>query len=249
MKNTHTDVQIRNPIPGTVKIFLLADITIAVLYVLDNVLNHPFEILTRLIDLDAEANLPAWYSSSQILFLGLLLSLFAFILRNRRPSPLLPAGVLSLICLALSLDEIAQIHEWLGNQSDKLLATGTRKSSFFGHTGIWMFLLGPVFLIAVTFLWRKLSPYLRGRGRVVRLYLLGFSMYVVSALGIEILANFVSSSQVNSVIQIVCEEFGEMMGVTLLIWATLELLASYDIRIQVGDRPSQSVLMESNFDR
>jgi hypothetical protein len=235
MKNTHTDAQTHNSILGTIKIFLLADITLVVLYILDNLLSHPFEILTRLVDLDEEANLPAWYSSSQILVLGLLLGLFAFIMRDRRPSPLLPAGALSLICLALSLDETAQIHEWIGNQSDKLMATGTRKGSLFGHTGIWMFILGPLFLIAITVLWRRLSPYLRGRGRVVRLYLLGFFVYVVSALGVEILANFVSPDQADSVVQIVCEEFGEMLGVTLLIWATLELITSYDIHIQVGD--------------
>lgn len=235
MKNTHADVQIRNPILGTVKIFLLADIIMAVLYILDNLLGHPFYIVTRLVDLDGEANMAAWYSSSQILFLGLLFGLFAFIMCDRKPSPLLPAGALSLMCLALSLDEIAQIHEWIGNQSDKLLAAGSRKSSLFSHTGIWMFLLGPLFLIAVTFLWRRLSPYLRDRERVVRLYLLGFCVYVVSAIGVEILANFVSPDQTDSVVQIVCEEFGEMLGVTLLIWATLKLLASYDIHIQMGD--------------
>ena len=235
MKNTQTDIQIRNPVLEVVKIFLIADIMMVVLYVLDNLLGHPFSIVTRLVDLDGEANLPAWYSSSQILFLGLLFALFALIMRHHRPSPFLPAGALSLMCLGLSLDETAQIHEWIGNQSDKLLTTGTRKDFLFGHTGIWMFLLGPFFMIAITVLWRRFLPYLRGRSRVVRLYLSGFFTYVLSALGIEILANFVSPNQADSVIQIICEEFGEMLGVTLLIWATLELLASYDIHIQVGD--------------
>lgn len=236
MKNIHANVRNHSSILGAIWIFMLADIMVAFLYILDNALGHPFYILTRLVDLDGEANLPAWYSSSQILFLGLLLGLFAFIMRNRKPSPLLPAGALSLICLALSLDEIAQIHEWIGNKSDQLLATGTRKGSLLGHTGIWMFLLGPLFLIIIAILWRKFSPYLRGRERVVRLYLLGFLVYIASALGVEILANFVSPAQADSVVQIVCEELGEMMGVTLLVWATLELLDSYDIHIQMEDR-------------
>lgn len=235
MKNIYTNFQNRTSSLGIVKMFLIADIIIVLLYILNNLLGHPFQILTHLLDLDEEANLPAWYSSSQILFLGLLIGLFAFAMRDRRPSPLLPAGALSLICFALSLDETAQIHEWIGNQSDKLLADGSRKSSVFSHTGIWMFLLGPLFLVVVSFLWRRLSPYLRDRERVVRLYWLGFCVYVTSAIGIEILANFVIPNQADSVVQIVCEEFGEMLGITLLIWATLELLASYDIHIQVGD--------------
>lgn len=235
MKNIYTKVQNRTSILGIAKMFLIADIIIVLLYILDNLLGHPFEILTHLVDMDGEVNLPTWYSSSQILFLGLLLSLFAFVMRDRRPSPLLPAGALSLICFALSLDETAQIHEWIGNQSDKLLADGSRKGSLFSHTGIWMFILGPVFLITVTFLWRKLFPYLRDRERVVRLYLLGFCVYFVSAIGVEIMANFVSPNQADSVLQIACEEFGEMLGVTILIWATLELLASYNIQIQMGD--------------
>jgi hypothetical protein len=69
----------------------------------------------------------------------------------------------------------------------------------------------------------------------VRLYLVGFFVYAASALGIEILANVVSPGGVASVIQVVCEELGEMLGVTLLVWATLDLLASYDIHVRVGD--------------
>jgi hypothetical protein len=70
----------------------------------------------------------------------------------------------------------------------------------------------------------------------VRLYIVGFVVYAGSALGIEILANVVSPGGLASVVQVVCEEMGEMLGVTLLVWATLELLASYDIRVRARDR-------------
>jgi hypothetical protein len=140
------------------------------------------------------------------------------------------------LCVAMSLDEVAQIHEWLGRKSDALLAAGTREGSFVPVTGIWMFLLGPPFVIVVALLWRDLVPFLQGRRRTVTLYVVGFVVYAVSALGVEFLANFVRPGGLGSVVQVVCEELGEMLGETLLIWATLELLTSHDIHVCVGDR-------------
>jgi hypothetical protein len=166
----------------------------------------------------------------------LLLGAFAVI--NRDPHITLRWSLFALpaLCLVLSLDEVAQIHEGLGSQSDVLLATGAREGSVVARTGIWMFLLGPPFLIVVALLWRAFIPFLQGRARVVRLYIVGFVVYAGSALGIEILANVVSPGGLASVVQVVCEEMGEMLGVTLLVWATLELLASYDIRVRARDR-------------
>lgn len=225
----------RGIIPTPVRVLLLADITMVALYVLDTALGHPYRPFTGLVDLDGEANLPSWYSSGQLLVLGLLLGVFAVIRPNRLTIRSWPLFALPALCLFLSLDEVAQIHEWLGKKSDVLFATGTRKGSLFPHTGIWMFLLGPPFLIVVALLWRAFSSSLRGRERVVRLYLIGFFMYAASALGIEILANVVSPGGVASVVQVACEELGEMLGVTLLVWATLELLTSYDIHVRAGD--------------
>lgn len=225
----------RGTIPDFVRLLLLADITMGALYILDTALGHPYWTFTRLVDLDREANLPTWYSSGQLLVLGLLLGVFAVIRTNRRAIRSWPLFALPALCLALSLDEVAQIHEWLGRKSDVFFATGTRQGSLVPRTGIWMFLLGPPFLIVVALLWRAFSSSLRGRERVVRLYLVGFFVYAASALGIEILANVVSPDGLAAVVQVVCEEVGEMLGVTLLVWATLELLASYDIHIRVGD--------------
>jgi hypothetical protein len=221
-------------IPIPVRLLLLADVAMVALYLFNAALAHPYRRLTRLVDLDGEANLPTWYSSGQLLILGLLLGVFAVLMADRRETPSWPFLALAALCLVLSLDEIAQIHERLGNKSDVLLPGGSRKGSLVPLTGIWMFLLGPPFLLVVVLLWRVLAPVLQGRKRVARLYLVGFVVYTGSVLGIELLANFVSPGGLASEVQVVCEELGEMLGLTLLIWATVELLASYDISVRVG---------------
>jgi len=226
----------RGSVPEAVRFLLLADVTMAALYLLDATLGSPYQTVTRLLDLDGEASIPNWYSSGQLLVLGLLLGVFAVVRTDRRAIRSWPLLALPALCLALSLDEAAQIHEWLGKKSDVLFAAGGRRDLLVPRSGLWMLLLGPPFLIVVTLLWRAFSPALRGRERVARLYLVGFFVYAASALGIEILANFVSPGGLLSVVQVVCEELGEMLGVTLLVWATLELLASYDIHVRVGDQ-------------
>ncbi|MFN2384908.1 MAG: hypothetical protein ABR576_01220 [Thermoanaerobaculia bacterium] len=221
----------QNSIPGPVRLLLLGDFAADALYLLDAALGHPNRRFTRLVDLDGEANLPTWYSSGQLLVLGLLLGLFA-IATDRREERSWPFFALAALCHLMSLDEVAQIHEPLGSRVDALLPGGSRQGSLFPRTGIWMFLLGPPFLLVVVFLWRLAAPLLADRKRVVRLYLVGFVVYTASVLGIEILANAVTRRGLASAIQIVCEELGEMLGLTLLVWATVELLASYSINIR-----------------
>ncbi len=221
--------------PAFVRLLLVADVAMVALYVLDSALGRPYWTITRLVDLDGEANLPTWYSSGQLLVLGLLLGVFSIANDRRTAVRSFPLLALSALCLALSLDEVAQIHEWLGKRSDALLESGTRVGSPVPRTGIWMFLLGPPFVLVVALLWRAFSTFLRGRERVRRLYLVGFFTYVASALGIEILANAVRPGGLASMLQVVCEEFGEMLGVTLLVWATIELMRSHGIGIRGAD--------------
>lgn len=235
MENSRAVRLTYSAVPGAVRLLLLADITMAALYILDTALGHPYWSLTRLVDLDQEANIPTWYSSSQILILALLLGVFVFAKIDRRAVKSWTLVALPALCLALSLDETAQIHEWFGNASDRLFATGSREGSLVPRTGLWMFLLGPPFLMASAVLWRALLPLLRGRKHVVRLYLAGFFVYAASALGTEVVSNAVTLGGLPSSLQVLCEELGEMLGVTLLVWATLELLASYDIHVRVGN--------------
>ncbi len=215
------------------------DAALVGLYLLDRALGRPYWIVTRLLDLNGEANIPAWYSSGQLLVLGLLLGLFAATTASHNDKRSRGVFALPALCLFLSLDEVAQIHEWVGTKSDFLFVHGTRMGSLFPATGLWMFVLGLPFIVVVAHMWRAFAPAVSGRQQVVRLYVVGFLVYVGSALGIETLANFISVGGVASLVQVVAEELGEMVGVTLLVWATLELLASHHIHIEKGTARAQ----------
>lgn len=225
--------------PTPIRFLLAADVTMIALFLLDNLAGHPNWKLSEWVNLERESNLPTWYSSCQLLILGLLLTLFAHSQRRLGTTRVsFFAG--AVLCVAMSLDEVAQVHEWVGVVSDTFLSGGTREGSLLHSTGIWMFILGVPFLMVSALLWRGFTTALQERGSVRRLYLGGFILYVASALGVELLVNFVTPGW-STMVQVVAEEFGEMVGVTLLVWATVELLASYDIHLRIGENRLTSI--------
>lgn len=223
-------------IPMPALVLLLTDLALAVAYLLDHALGQPFWISTRLLDLDGEGNIPAWYSSAQLLVLAAAFGLLAAA-RIARKAPgargLLP---LPLLCLALSCDEIAQVHEWFGRQSDVLLAAGHRQDTAFARTGIWMFLAGPPFAALLFLAGRRLAPVLAGQPQAARLYLAAAAVYLGSALGLEALSNVLAQGSIALALGVTGEETGEMLGVTLAVWATLLLLREEDLHLRIADR-------------
>src|SRR5690606_21402746 len=122
---------------------------------------------------------------------ALLLGLFAY--RHFEPGALRSwaLGVLPLIFLALSLDEVAQIHEWIGRQSDVLLPGGRRNDTTFRRTGIWMFVVGVPFVLVITLLIYAARRYFAGQRHALRKLVLGIAIVLLGALGVEAVGNFV----------------------------------------------------------
>ena len=220
-------------IPLPVLVLFAVDVLLLFVYLVHYFLGRPFgRIITRLIDLDAERNISTWFSSLQLFLIGLLFVILAYLLQQRG----VREGVkwywlLALVFVSLSLDEFAGVHEQLGLISDALLPGGDREGTVFQRTGIWMFLLGIPFIIFMLLVARKLHEHVAGRG-FTRLFLTGFAVFIGSAVGIEILANFtVGRPMIWSILQISAEEFGEMVGATIMFWATWRLLEHYGITI------------------
>lgn len=210
--------------PLLVKVFFGLDIALVAVYLGNFAIGEPFWILTHLFDLNGEANIPAWYAAMQLFLIGTLWAAF-YRFRAKTSDPARTAVMLmALIFWALSLDEIATIHEWLGHKSDFLLKGGNRSNTVFSQTGIWIFMLAPLFSVVVFYLMRSLRPGFLGQRRSLKKLILGFVIYVGSAAGMEILANFFDEGSAALAFQVAIEEFGEMAGATVLLWATLELL-------------------------
>ena len=219
--------------PIAIRCLFLIDLALAALYLTDTAIGHRFWTFARLFDLDGEGNVPTWYSASQFLILAALLAAFACTRPGRRYGVSLPLLGLSAVALVMSVDEVAQIHEWIGKQLDAVLTGGTRKGTIVSKTGVWMLFIAPLLVGVVALLAPELRTWLSGRQPIVRLYVIGFVVYVASAFGLELLSNATASGSLAATLQITCEELGEMAGITLLVWASLELLTSHGVQISV----------------
>jgi hypothetical protein len=210
---------------GLVACFLGADVFFVAAYLFLFLYGNPIgSDQPGMFDLDGEGNVPAWYSSMKLLAVGLCLYLFGrLILQKDRLAGWLILGASALFAY-LSLDEGAVLHEKFGNRLT-LLATGGvgRTDTPFEITGLWMVFFGPPLLLAlvggIVFLRRRLSiPY-----GVFAKALAGALIFVIAAGPGDILVNYVTGDA--HIIQTAVEELGEMVGVTLILWAAMTLLA------------------------
>lgn len=176
--------------------------------------------------LSDEANVPTWWSSSQLLMIGVLLAILARRLIERREPRAWVMVLPALFFLFLSMDETATIHEAIGHQ------WGPESL----RTGMWVTIALPIFIVALAVVVRAVWPFLRGRPGVIRLYALGMGVALFSALGLEMLANLWPDQSMQVSVLVLLEEVGEMMGVTIMLWASARWVSSFGIRLLVCDR-------------
>jgi hypothetical protein len=219
----------RVPIP--VWIFFAIDAGLGIAYLVTSPGSHD-SLLARFLDLDRENNLPTWYSTIQWFCVASLLGIFA--IRNfnssKKKSWLLLA--LPLVFLGLSLDEMAQIHERLGFLSDALLPGGSRGNTALAESGVWMFLFGIPFAIFLTGLMISIKTYFRQTPAVLVKLSLGMAIMLTGALGFETLGNFVSVGSSSQVFQVFAEEMCELLGSTIVLWGSYELLAEHGFTLK-----------------
>ena len=101
-----------------------------------------------------------------------------------------------------------------------------------------MFLIGiPVFVLLMSLVY-YLNGYFKNKAHIKNKYFIGLIVFFGSATGIEIISNLVAKRGIDSIIQVCCEELGEMLGATIILWATYELLVSYNISFNFSARNS-----------
>lgn len=177
-----------------------------------------------LLDVDGEMTIPTWYSSFQLLLAGGLLGVAA--VANRESRFHRHWAVLGWLFLILSIDEMSSIHErFMGPMRGALYKFGLYNSFFYFAwvvpAVIFLILLG----IAYFRFLRALPP------RTLRLFLVAGAIFVAGAIGLEMLgANFVYYEGITDrsfrMLQPL-EELGEMLGLTIFIYALLDYLRSH----------------------
>ena len=204
-------------------------LALALVYLVQALLGSPSSTLHRLVDLDAEGTLAAWYTSAQLLLAGMLFFLLAGGSAGGTPGRLEAAvgsaGFLRLVgaaLLFLSLDETAGLHE--------LISVSLRRFEAFprftGGHGLWVpFLLIGVagFVGATRRSWRLLW---RNARAGTLLMAAGLGVGLLGAVGLEIVSYELirpAGARRAYVVEVAAEEGLEMLGATLLLIGSLRV--------------------------
>jgi len=209
----------------------------------------------RIFDVGEERSIPTWFESILFVLCSILLAVIAVAKRGRNDRYSLHWSFLSIILLLLSVDEVASIHEAIGQQSQRLLHSAT---GFTPGGAIKFFWVVPgaifVFIVLVAYL-----RFLADLPRNTRYsFLFAGALFVLGALGLEMLSAQVSSSSESIAnffgmelglsqhsgsaipkimigLQTCFEEMFEMLGLTAFVYALLAYISSYveDISVRV----------------
>lgn len=192
--------------------------------------------LRRLLDITLEANLPTWFSSTQLLFTGLVACSLAGLQRaHGRRSRQLGWTILAVFFIYMGIDDAAQIHERLAtvtadilkaSESEALMVEAVKNFRSYHWQLFFLPVFGAVGLFMTVFLFREFSD-----RRTFGLFVAALSCYVL-AVGLDyfdgIDSNYdvivayagYSFDQVRHLFRAL-EEFIEMLGTTLFLMCFL----------------------------
>src|SRR5215212_12039931 len=102
----------------------------------------------RIFDVGEERSIPTWFESIQFLLCSILLAVITAAKKRRNDRYILHWSVLSIILMLLSLDEVASIHEAIGQQSERLLHSATGFTPGGAISFFWV-VPGAIFVIIV----------------------------------------------------------------------------------------------------
>ncbi len=194
--------------------------------------------LNRLLDLNGESNIPAWYSSSLWFIAALLLGAIA-VSKHRASAPFVAHWFgLCAVCVFLSIDEAAMIHEAIGNVLHNEVFD---RWSFLDVDGGWIYswmyfgiAFVFVFLLVYWRFLRHLPP------RIMRLMITSGAIFLFGAMGLESISaaaehnNIVIATANLWTILIAAEEFFEMVGVVLFIYSLLAYMCTERLQIELA---------------
>jgi hypothetical protein len=229
------------------------------LYVLgDEAFTRPL----RLFDVGEERSIPTWFESMQFMLCSVLLAVVAVYKRQRSERYRLHWGVLSLILLYMSLDEVATIHETMGAELQRLLHYLTGFTPGGAISYFWV-VPGALFVLVVGLAYLRFLFDLPRDTR--RWFVFAGAVFLLGALGLEMLsaqvasssgaiAGWVASASGGSISQASAkavptilkggqtsfEEMFEMLGLTALIYALLAYIRTYVENITVRVRGGKS---------
>lgn len=174
--------------------------------------------LAHWFDLDDEGTIPAWYSSAQLLTIFLLCWFHSRQVEDRKLGRFY--FLTGAVFLFFSADETAAIHETLNHLLKKYSAIHALPNL----DGTWMFAyLAVLLIVGFSFLKDALAFLAEKSGRT--LFILGALVFIAGGAGLELISYFVffirSTNSLGYFIEVCGEEFLEMLGESLMIYAMM----------------------------
>ncbi len=205
-------------------LFLLVfmDLTLALIYLFGPKLSlSPLNM--KLFNLDGERNIPSYFSSLQLLMIGL-----SFFLISREPAEAFRPFVSFFMVIAagfcfLAFDEAMGIHEKITHATVQYEWV----PRFKGNHGVWIFAYSMIAAAFIVYFAHQAKQLLKLCEFECRMFLLGGAVLVAGAVGMEILSylylrgtpghNFLYRLEVTA------EEFMEMAGASIMLYSSLLL--------------------------
>lgn len=173
--------------------------------------------LSPMFDFFMEANVPTWYSSFLLASSAAFLFVLYFV--NQTRSERYYWLALAFMFVFLSLDELAQIHEFMGGVISRTKAQGLFPSE---HSSSWVLAGGVMVAVVIGIFWK----FWWGLTKDIRLlFFIAAFLFVGGSLGFEILQIYyvpLYGSDLGFSILVTIEETMEKSGIIIFIYALLK---------------------------
>ena len=231
------------PYPRSVLIWLLGiAATIAILSTTAFVLPEltGMRTIKPQVDLNGEGNVAAWYGSTLWLLSGGIAALISVARRTDRDSFASHWLGIAAVCVFLSIDEAALIHETMGYALSRMVLDRVPQLDFDGGwVYSWMY-YGVAFVVVFLVVFRRFLMHLPRRTFLAMVF--AGPVFLAGALGVESVSaaiengNFTSPGVTTWAALIAAEEGLEMAGVALFVYALLSYVASCEVKLALPVR-------------
>lgn len=219
-----------------VVITLLTVLSVAEQYVIHQLGRADLEEYLIAFDLDAEGNIPTWYSSFALLAAAVLLGIIAGHVRRRQQPYAGHWQALAILIGVLSIDEIAQLHEHLGRLHEVWKTHGLFYFAWVIPGALAALATGVIFLRFLL----HLPAATRHRFVVAAVVFCG------GALGVEAISGWraetMGMNNMTASLIATVEEDMEMIGVALVVVALLRHMAAERMSVFVSAEPEPARL-------
>lgn len=212
-------------------ILIGAELIFVVINLGNYALGYPSQLLHLAFYLDKEANIPAWFSSMQLFLIAVVVVIAAFADDTESKPSHWFFSLIAFGFIFLSVDEAAFLHEQFSFRLTKL----DWMPGISGDRGSWIVLYAAIGGVVVLANIRNIVACADRFRKEAMVAGLGAAVFLGGAVGAEIVSyEFTAreASDLNYVIQVAIEEFLEMLGATVMLYAALLLLAKrYGFRL------------------